>query len=114
MLAAAMTPIACDGSPDGVTVEMLDNRFQPAEITVTAGTEVTFLGVGRNPHNAVASDSSWSTEDDFGSLEQFEGDVATLTFDSPGTYSFFCTFHGNAEGEGMAGTLTVVPSEEAS
>lgn len=92
---------------------MLDNRFQPAQITVTAGTEVTFLGAGRNPHNAVASDNTWSTEEEFGGLEQFEGDAATLAFDSPGTYPFFCTFHGNAEGEGMAGTLTVVPSEEA-
>lgn len=92
---------------------MLDNRFQPAELTVTAGTEVTFLGAGRNAHNAVASDGTWSTEDGFGGLEQFEGDAATLTFDS-GTYPFFCTFHGNAEGDGMAGTLTVVPTEESS
>jgi plastocyanin len=37
----------------------------------------------------------------------FEGDEATLTFDTPGEYVFFCTYHGNSEGEGMAGTLIV-------
>ena len=34
------------------------------------GATVTFVGAGRNPHNAVASDGSWSTESEFGSLEQ--------------------------------------------
>lgn len=92
-----------------MVVEMLDNRFAPIDVTVTTGEDVTFIGVGRNPHNAVAADGSWSTEAEFGSLEQFEGEAATLVFDTPGSYVFFCTFHGNGRGEGMAGTLTVVP-----
>jgi len=113
LASAAATLVACSSAPDGVVVEMLDNRFAPQDVTVPAGTEVTFVGAGRNPHNAVAADDSWSTEDVFGSLTQMEGDAATLTFDEPGTYLFFCTFHGNAEGDGMAGTLTVVPAEES-
>jgi plastocyanin len=99
-------------SGDAVTVEMFDNRYQYTEITVPAGGSVTFVGAGRNPHNAVAADESWSTEDVFGSLEQLEGDDATLTFDQPGEYVFFCTFHGNAQGDGMAGTLIVGPPGE--
>jgi plastocyanin len=71
---------------------------------------VTFVGAGRNPHNAVAADESWSTEDVFGSLEQLEGDEATLTYETPGEYVFFCTFHGNAQGDGMAGSLIVEPT----
>jgi plastocyanin len=99
-------------SGDDVTVDMFDNRFQYTEITIPVGGTVTFVGAGRNPHNAVAADESWSTEDDFGSLEQLEGDEATLTYDEPGEYVFFCTFHGNAEGDGMAGTLIVGPPGE--
>ncbi|MGA8039978.1 MAG: plastocyanin/azurin family copper-binding protein, partial [Acidimicrobiia bacterium] len=71
------------------------------------GGTVTFVGAGRSPHNANAADGSWSTEDVFGSLNQLEGDSAKLTFDEPGEYVFFCTFHGNAQGEGMAGKLIV-------
>lgn len=97
---------------DDVTVEMFDNRYQFTEINIPAGGTVTFVGAGRNPHNAVAADGSWSTEDVFGSLEQFEGDEATLTFDEPGEYIFYCTFHGNAGGDGMAGTLIVGPPAE--
>lgn len=92
---------------EDVTLSMFDNRFEYTEIRIPVGGSVDFVGAGRNPHNAVAADGSWTTEEVFGSLEQLEGDSAVITFDQPGTYPFFCTFHGNAEGAGMAGTLIV-------
>lgn len=99
-------------SGENVVVDMFDNRFEYTEIRIPVGGTVTFVGAGRNAHNAVAADGSWSTEDVFGSLEQLEGDEAVLTFDQPGEQIFFCTFHGNADGEAMAGTLIVGPIEE--
>lgn len=117
LLAPAIVLVACGGSPEGdsisgeeVVVRMFDNRFEYTEIRIPVGGTVNFLGTGRNPHNAVASDESWSTEDEFGSLEQLEDDAAIMTFDEPGVYPFFCTFHGNADGDGMAGVLTVEAS----
>lgn len=109
---------ACGGEDGGsepvsgqdVVVQMFDNRYEFTEVSVPVGGTVTFVGAGRNPHNAVAADGSWSTEDVFGSLEQFEGEEAVLTFDQAGEYVFFCTFHGSGEGDGMAGTLTVGPA----
>ena len=98
-------------SGENVVVDMFDNRFEYTEVRIPVGGTINFVGGGRNPHNAVAADGSWSTEDVFGSLEQLEGDEALLTFDEPGQQVFFCTFHGNADGEGMAGTLIVGPSE---
>ena len=86
---------------------MYDNRFQYTQIEIPVGGSVNWIGAGRNPHNAVAADEEWSTESVFGSLDQLEGDSALLVYDQPGTYTFFCTFHGNAEGDGMAGTLVV-------
>ncbi|HET8739526.1 MAG TPA: plastocyanin/azurin family copper-binding protein [Acidimicrobiia bacterium] len=107
--------VACSGSGaegeaiggENVTVQMFDNRFEYTEINVPVGGTVTFVNAGANPHNAVEANGEWSTEDVFGSLDMFEGDEATLTFDTPGEYVFFCTYHGNSEGEGMAGTLIV-------
>ena len=95
-----------------VTVRMFDNRYEYNEIRIPPGGSVKFEGAGRNAHNAVAVDQSWSTEDVFGSLEQFEGDEAAIDFDQPGEYPFFCTFHGNAEGSGMAGVVIVEAPEE--
>lgn len=115
-LIAALVLVACGGDGGGggttiegtdVVVEMYDNRYQYTEIRIPVGGSVNWVGAGRNPHNAVAADESWSTETVFGSLEQLDGDEAVLTYDEPGQYTFFCTFHGNAEGAGMAGTLIV-------
>ena len=115
-LVAALALVSCGGeggeengaaAGDEVTLKKFDNRFENTEIEIPAGGSVSFVGAGRNPHNAVAADGSWSTETDFGSLEQHDGDLATLTFNTPGTYTFFCTFHGSGNGAGMAGTLVV-------
>jgi plastocyanin len=113
LFAALLLLVAgCGGTgppPDSrhVTIEMLDNAFSLGQVRIPVGGEVTFIGAGRNPHNAVASDGSWSTETIFGSLQQMHGDTATLRFDQPGEYVYFCTLHGNAQGGGMAARLLI-------
>lgn len=114
-LAGVTLVSACGGSGGGgdsveghdVVVEMYDNRYQYNEIHIPVGGTVTWVGAGRNAHNAVDAKETWSTEDGFGSLKQYEGDETTLTYNTPGTFDFFCTFHGNANGNGMAGVLIV-------
>lgn len=115
-LAGGLIFAACgDGGGSGgesvegedVVVEMYDNRFQYTEIEIPVGGTVTWVGAGRNPHNAVEANGVWSTESVFGSLDQFEGDEAVMTYDEPGEYAFFCTYHGSAKGDGMAGVLVV-------
>lgn len=113
-LAGALVLAACGDSDGGetiegehVVVEMYDNRFQYSEIRIPVGGSVNWVGAGQNPHNAVAANGEWSTETVFGSLDQLEGDEAILTYNEPGEYIFFCTYHGNAQGAGMAGTLIV-------
>ena len=112
---AVLAVVSCgDGSGgseilegEDVTVLMFDNRFEYDEIRIPVGGSVNWLGAGANPHNSVDADGRWSTEDVFGSLEQYEGEPAVIVYDEPGEYIFFCTFHGNGEGAGMAGTLIV-------
>ena len=91
-----------------VTVKMFDNQYEFTEIRIPVGGSVTWVGAARNPHNTVAADGSWSTEDVWGNLDQFEGDEAVIVYDKAGEYVFFCTYHGNAEGAGMAGLLIVM------
>jgi plastocyanin len=115
LLAAVLISNACGGDSgsddvvagDDVTVAMYDNRFQYTEVRIPVGGSVTWVGAGANPHNSQDAGGTWSTETVFGSLSQLKGDEATLTYDTSGRYVFFCTFHGNAEGAGMAGMLVV-------
>jgi plastocyanin len=87
------TPIA--GTPASASmsaVEIKSFAFNPASITVPAGTTVTWTNQDLAPHTATADDGSFDT----GRLEQ--GQSGTVTFDKPGTYTYTCTFHPNMKG----------------
>jgi quinohemoprotein ethanol dehydrogenase len=71
-----------------------DYRFNPARITIAAGTKVTFTNTGSQPHNASSADGGgWDT----GLLAK--GETATVTFNKPGTYAFNCTPHPSMIGQ---------------
>ncbi|HEV2528909.1 MAG TPA: ferritin-like domain-containing protein [Thermomicrobiales bacterium] len=80
-----------------VVVEMFDFGYEPAELTVAAGTTVTWTNTGQAPHNASADDGSFETE--FLS----NGQSASLVLDTPGTYPYVCTLHASL----MQGLITV-------
>ncbi len=87
-----------------VTVDGADNNFKPQYVTVSAGTKVTFINVGRNQHNV------YSIGDDFASIATVDfgpGDKGTVTFDEPGDYPYYCTLHGTPS-RGMTGAIRVV------
>ncbi len=98
---------ACaNGSNADLVVEMYDNRFDQPVYQIDVGDTVEFVNVGRAPHNAIAFDGSWTTETSFGALAMNDGDSTTITFDVPGTYDYFCSFH-TVDGIGMTATLIV-------
>jgi plastocyanin len=101
---AALAVAGCSGGDDpGVTVEMFDNAFEPAELTVAAGEPIVFDNVGQVIHNAIDVDGAWTTD-----LAVEPGESDTVTIDEPGTYTFYCSLHAPPDGSGgMAGTLTV-------
>jgi plastocyanin len=77
----------------GTTVAVIDNEFDPADLSVSAGDTVTWEWKGAIPHNVKG--------DGFESEIQDEG-TFTHTFDSAGEYPYECTVH-----PGMEGTITV-------
>lgn len=100
---------ACSDASDGgaVFIDMKDNFFGRAVTRVPVGDSVLFRNDGNSPHNAVAADDSWSTEETSGELPIEPGNQIKVTIDEPGVYEYFCTYHGSAEGDGMAAVLVV-------
>ena len=91
---------------EGETAEVLavDNAFDPEELTVAAGTEVTFVNAGRNEHNVTPEDddAEWPIE-----TEDFQpGDEGSYRFTEPGTYRYYCSIHGTLDA-GQIGTIVV-------
>ncbi|MEW5985503.1 MAG: plastocyanin/azurin family copper-binding protein [Chloroflexota bacterium] len=88
-------------APAPVTVNMLDFTYDPLQLTVPAGTTVTWVNAGQFEHSATADDGSFDT----GLFAA--GGQASVTFTTPGTFAYYCILHGTAGGVGMAATITV-------
>ena len=74
--------------------------FSPADVTVKAGTTVTWTNSDQFTHSVRLVD----TGEVLGILKP--GDALTHVFDKPGTYKYDCTFHP----QNMHGTVTVTAS----
>lgn len=86
---------------EGYTVEVIDSRFQPGEITVPVGATVTWIHQAQLSHTVTADEGLF----DSGTLRA--GDTFSFTFEEAGEYPYYCKFHGNEGGSGMSGTVIV-------
>jgi plastocyanin len=82
-----------DGATETVTVDIANFAFAPAELRISAGTEVTFTNSDTAPHTATAGtdDEPMPERFDTGLLQA--GESFTVRFDEPGTYAYFCERH---------------------
>lgn len=114
LVGVSLALFACGGgggdqaaAPEPVTVEMYDNRFEPAELSVDAGTELVFTNLGVVEHDAVAVDGSFETP-----LVEPDGE-ARVVVEQAGTVAFFCSLHAPSDAStGMVGELTVSASTD--
>ncbi|GIT90499.1 hypothetical protein JANAI62_00190 [Jannaschia pagri] len=87
---AALTlaaPARADGHARTHQVAIKGFTFQPAQLTIQAGDTVTFVNEDGAPHTATANNRSFDT----GRLTR--GQSASLRFDQPGRYAYFCEIH---------------------
>lgn len=87
-----------DTPADATEVVMLDARFVPGDITVTAGTTVVWVNQGADWHSVAAVDGS------FASGQIAPGDSFSYTFETPGTYTYVCKHHAR---QGMYAKIVV-------
>ena len=85
-----LTPSA-EGVEPAVSVDAIDNRFDPPEVTVTAGDAVEWRFEGSVEHDVVADDES------FVSPLQRQGTYVHV-FDTPGEYPYLCSVHPEMRG----------------
>ena len=79
-----------------VAAEIEGFAFLPGEIEVKVGTTITWTNLDSDPHTVTANDRSF----DSGRME--EGDTFSFTFDTVGSFEYFCEYH-----PGMTGTVVV-------
>jgi amicyanin len=84
-----------DGGGEAASVDIVDIDYDPREITVPAGTTVTWTNTGDLPHT-VTKDDGPGEDFDSGTLQS--GDTFEQAFTEPGTYDYLCTIHANQRG----------------
>jgi plastocyanin len=110
----ALLSLACDdddstGPPDdgtfNGTIRVLDNRFSPASVTISAGDSVTWRWEGSNFHTV-----THGTNPTTPAVKLFDSSPAKgsgtfgYRFNDPGTYPYYCDPHRTM---GMTATITV-------
>jgi plastocyanin len=85
-----------DAAPTASSVAIADFAFAPAQLTVAAGTTVTWTNSDGFAHTVDAADDTFVSE----ALDQ--GATFSHTFDAAGTFAYICGIHPS-----MAGTVVV-------
>lgn len=91
-----------------LTVPMVNFVYNPQEVVVPVGATVVWVNQDGAPHTATADDGVL-----FKSELLSKGQSFTHTFTEAGTFPYFCELHGAAGGVDMAGTIRVVPADQA-
>jgi plastocyanin len=87
------------GGGKSTTIDIPSISFDPAEVTVKAGTKITWTNSDDLPHT-VTKDGGPGPDFDSGNIDP--GGEFEQTFDQKGTIDYVCTIH-----PGQAGTVTV-------
>ena len=106
-LAACAAPVAATNTRPSAAVQISGFRFQPPELTVAAGTIVTWTNDDAILHTVTTGTSV--KKDDFGNYDlrpdgridgtlPDKGQTFSFTFTTPGEYAYFCSRHNNMTG----------------
>ena len=116
-LDAAGTPAALPAAPAPAApaaaakdASIKDNAFAPKAITVNVGDTLTWTIAGQNEHTVTADNGGFDSDD----LKAGEKTAFSFTFTKPGTFAYYCKYHGGPGGIGMSGTIVVQAAGAAS
>lgn len=106
--ALALTPSGRSARAATADVTIADNTFTDSAAatlttTITAGDAVLWTWTGSAPHSVTADDNSF--DDPTGSFKT--SGTFSHTFNTPGTYAYYCRVHGAPDGLGMHGVVVV-------
>ena len=93
------TPATAAPAAATTSIKIADFLFEPDPVTVKAGAKITVTNADSAPHTLTQEGSSPSFDSD-----TIKGKASgSVTFKTPGTFSYYCQFHPT-----MKGKVTVV------
>jgi plastocyanin len=96
LIAAALLTISTVAHAEDARVQIDNFTFEPAKLTIKAGTTVTWKNEDDIPHTVASATKVFKSK----ALDT--DDSFSFTFATPGTYAYFCSLHPH-----MTGTIVV-------
>jgi plastocyanin len=100
LLFALCTVSTASAQSDG-SIRMNEDSFDQTAIHVAAGSPVTWANSSAFVHTVTADDGT------FDSSDVTAGSTFQMIFTAPGTYPYYCQYHGGPGGSGMSGLIVV-------
>jgi len=82
-----------EAAGEEATVRLSQFAFDTEELTIAAGTEVSFVNADAAAHTVTEGTDGTAAEDPIIDEELGQGAATSFTFDEPGTYQITCLFH---------------------
>ena len=89
----AESAAASEATAEGDTVSLVGFAFDPGELTVAAGTEVSFVNEDGAAHTVTEGTDGTAVADPIIDEELPADGSTSFTFDEPGTYQITCLIH---------------------
>ena len=93
MLAGLTVAASAQSTPEPIEIRIDNFSFGPTEVTVPAGTTITWTNHDDIPHTVVSTDKVFKSKV-LDTDEKF-----SFTFATPGTYPYFCSIHPKMTGK---------------
>ena len=84
---------ASEAEGETETVRLSQFAFDPEELTIAAGTEVTFVNADSAAHTVTEGTDGTAVEDPIIDEELEQSGSTSFTFEEAGTYDITCRFH---------------------
>jgi plastocyanin len=81
------------GTPGSTQVSMPGKSFSPGTLTINAGQTVTWTNNDSMAHTVTSNDGL------FDSGNMVSGATFSFTFNTAGTYNYYCAYHGGMTGK---------------
>jgi plastocyanin len=91
--AASETPEASEDGTAAERVRLTTSQFDPTELTIAVGTEVTFVNAATFDHTVTEGTDGQAVDDPIVDEEIAPNGAVRVTFDEPGTYDITCRIH---------------------
>jgi plastocyanin len=91
--APASEPAESEAAASEERVRIDNSNYDPAELTIAAGTEVEFVNADSFAHTVTEGTDGQAVDDPIVDEDIEQNGTVSVTFDEPGTYNITCKIH---------------------